>query len=203
MDAYDEVTATEKAYEFLKSNSTATLRFGEHLQDVSYTFAPDGRLVISAMYAMLQPCDTVLYVPEYGDNCMEMHVSLTQFTEEGKNGSIADKWQIYFGEPPDVQWACVDIDAARFHEMFIDGESLCRENTFREIERDLCKRLNENKDVLRQVCESTTGVEVADPFVVGVDTLGVDVRAPFGIVRIPAVSTFSSPEEVLQFFNVC
>jgi hypothetical protein len=202
MDSYDEQKASDAAWAFLRSNSTATLRFGENSQDISYIIAPDGRLVISSMVAMLQPCDTIMYVPEYAEDCMEMHVSLRQFLENGDDGTLADRWQVYHGEPPDVQWAIVDIDAARFHEMFIDGEALTRANSLAQDEVSLCKQLNKNKDKIRLVCSSKTNVEVSDPFVVGVDSLGIDVRAPFGIVRIQADTPFTSSSDVLALFNL-
>jgi hypothetical protein len=201
MDSYDEKKAGDTAWAFLRSNSTATLKFGENTQDVSYIIAPDGRLVISAMVAMLQPCDTIMFVPEYANDCMEMHVSLSQLLESGEGLALADRWQVYHGEPPDVQWAIVDIDAARFHEMFIDGETLSRENSLAEEDISLCKQLNKNKDILRSVCASKTNVDVSDPFVVGVDSLGIDVRAPFGIVRIQADTPFTSSEDVLSIFQ--
>lgn len=202
MEEYDEKQAADGAWSFLRSNSTASISFGENNVNVSYIIIPDGRLVIPAMVAMLQPCDMVMYVPEYADGCMEMHVSLEQFEETGENGTFADRWQVYHGEPPDTQWAFVDIDAARFHEMFIDGEALCRENKFATFEHALCKTLNEHQDVIRKVCVSKTNVEVTNPFVVGVDPLGIDIRAPFGIVRIPADSPFTSSEDVLGYFKV-
>ncbi len=46
-----------------------------------------------------------------------------------------------------------------------------------------------------------TNVDVSDPFVVGVDSLGIDVRAPFGIVRIQADTPFTSSEDVLSIFQ--
>ena len=202
MEEYDEQQAADGAWAFLKSNSTASISFGENNVNVSYIIISDGRLVIPAMIAMLQPSDMVMYVPEYADGCMELHVSLEQFEETGENGTFADRWQVYHGEPPDTQWAFVDIDAARFHEMFIDGEALRRENIFATIEQTLCRTLNEHQDVVRKVCALTTNVEVTNPFVVGVDSLGIDIRAPFGIVRIPADSPFTSAEDVLGFFGV-
>ena len=126
MEEYDEQQIAERAWAFLRSNTTASLTFGENNIDVSYVIIPDGRLVISAMVAMLQPCNTVMYIPEYAEGCMEMQVSLEQFLESGNEGAFADRWQVYHGEPPDTQWAFVDIDAARFHEMFVDGEALHR-----------------------------------------------------------------------------
>ena len=202
MDQYDEQQAADGAWAFLRSNSTASLSFGENNFDLSYIIIPDGRLVISAMVAMFQPCDTVMYVPQYEDGCMEMHVSLVQFTASGENGVFADRWQAYHGEPPDTQWAFVEIDAARFHEMFIDGESLRRENPLANKEHTICKALNEKQNIVRQVCASNTNVSVKNPLVVGVDSLGVDICAPFGIVRISAEVPFTSSDDALSFFGL-
>ena len=105
----------DSAWAFLRSNTTATVSFGEYTHDVSYIICPTGELVIPAMVAMLQPCDTIMFVPEYSNDCMEMHVSLRQFFDTGEDGLLADRWNVYHGESPDVQWALVDIDAARFH----------------------------------------------------------------------------------------
>ena len=200
MDEHHEHQVLEAAWAFLRANSTASLRFSEHMQDISYVIAPNGNLVISAMVAMLQPGDTVMFVPEYVHDCMELHVSLQQFSES-EEGALADRWQVYHGEPPDTQWALVTIDAARFHELFIDGETLCRENPFASHEAEICKELNSNPDIVRNICASKTNVEVAEPFVVGVDPLGVDVRAPFGIVRIQSERTFATPQDILHLFR--
>ncbi len=202
MEPFDEQKATEAAWVFLRSNTTASLKFNENMYELSYVIAPDGRLVISAMVAMLQPCDTVMFIPEYEEGCMELHVSLTQFIESGADGLLADRWKIYHGEPPDVQWAVVDIDAARFHELFIDGEGLCKENPLASIEHAICKECNDNfKKHVREVCLHRTNVDVTDPVVVGVDPLGIDVRAPFGIIRIPTERPFASLEDVMSTFN--
>jgi hypothetical protein len=202
LEEYDEQQMSDAAWNFLRSNSTVSVEFGENTIDVSYVIIPDGRLVIPAMVAMLQPCDIVMYVPQYMNDCMEMHVSISQFAEQGKEGTFADRWRVYHGEPPDTQWAFVDIDAVRFHELFIDGEGLCRENPLAELESSICKSLNSHQDKLRDVCKEKTNVEITSPFVVGVDPLGIDIRAPFGIVRIPAEQPFTSAEDVSTFVGL-
>ena len=40
-----------------------------------------------------------------------------------------------------------------------------------------------------QFATQKTNVDVTDPVVVGVDPLGLDIRAPFGIVRVPTENT--------------
>ncbi len=202
VEEYNEQEVARVAWAFLRSNSTCTLRFGENMQDMSYVIAPSGELVISAMVAMLQPCDTIMYVPDYGDDCMEMHVSLEQFSEEGSDGFLADRWQVYHGEPPDMQWARVNIDAARFHEMFIDGEYLQQENVLQDDEAQLCKTLNQTCiDRVSEVCKTKTSVDVEEPVVVGVDSLGLDVRATFGIVRVPFDSPVQTGDDVIGMFT--
>ena len=200
MEPYDEQEATDAAWAFLRSNTTATLRFGEHMHDVSYVISPSGVMVIPAMVAMLQPCDTTMFVPRYVDDCMELHVTLRQFHEEEEGGLLADRWQVYHGTSPDVQWATVEIDAARFHEMFIDGEGLHRENPLAKYEAGICKELNANHvEHLKSICKARTTVDVIAPVVVGVDPQGIDIRASFGIVHVPSDSAFSSTDDVIKF----
>tara|TARA_B100000959_G_C14877315_1_gene580984 strand:+ start:150 stop:764 length:615 start_codon:yes stop_codon:yes gene_type:complete len=202
VEAFDEQQLADAAWLFLRSNSTATVKFNEHMHEISYVINHEGVLVIPAMVAMLQPCDIVMFIPEYCEDCIEMHVSLQEFKEDGVNASFADRWQVYHGVSPDVQWATVEIDAARFHEAFVDGEHLQRENLLFEIEPALCKELNKNHvEHVQVICKKLTNVEVQDPVVVGVDQLGIDIRASFGIIRVPAGSSFFTSDDVITFVS--
>jgi len=202
LEPFDEEQVTDAAWTFLRSNTTATLKFGEHMHEVSYVIANDGLLVIPAMVAMLQLCDTVMYVPEYGEDCMEMQVSLQEFKPEGSFGLLADRWEVYHGTPPDVQWASVEIDAARFHDMFVDGECLQRQNPLSHLEASMCKELNDNhRTNVKQTCVAIAKIDVISPVVVGVDPLGLDVRATFGIVRIPSSMPLASLDDVVAFVS--
>ena len=202
MDSFDEQHVADAAWLYLRSNSTATIKFNEYTHDVSYVINHEGVLVIPAMVAMLQPCDIVMFIPEYCEDCIEMHVSLKEFKEEGEYASHADRWQVYHGVSPDVQWGMLEIDAARFHEAFIDGEQLQRENPLGELEPALCKELNENKvEQLMEICKKHTNVAVQDPIVVGVDPLGFDIRASFGIIRVPAGLPFITSDDVITFVS--
>ena len=202
MESFDEQQVADAAWLYLRSNSTATIKFYEHTLDVSYVINHEGVLVIPAMIAMLQPCDIVMFIPEYCEDCIEMHVSLQEFKEEGEHASLADRWQVYHGVSPEVQWAMLEIDAARFHEVFIDGEQLQRENPLGELEPALCKDLNENHiEHLIEICKKHTNVAVQDPVVVGVDPLGLDIRASFGIIRVPTKTPFATTDDVTAFVS--
>jgi hypothetical protein len=201
MEPYDEQCVVDEAWKFLRGNTTGAIRFGDHVQKVAYVICPDSTMVISAMVAMLQPQDMVMYIPDYAEDCMEMHVTLEQFVEEGEDGQYADRWQVYHGEPPDVQWAKVSIDAVRFHEMFVEGESLMHENVLANHESSLCKQVNENTQSLIDACKRHAHVEVESPMMVGVDPLGIDVRARFGIVRVEPAAKFEQASDVLNFVD--
>ncbi len=202
MESFDEQQVADAAWLYLRSNSTATIKFDENTLDVSYVINHEGVLVIPAMVAMLQPCDVVMFIPEYCEDCIEMHVSLQEFKEEGEHASLSDRWQVYHGFSPEVQWAMLEIDAARFHEVFIDGEQLQRENPLGELEPALCKDLNENHiEHLIEICKKHTNVAVQDPVVVGVDPLGFDIRASFGIIRVPTETPFATTDDVTAFVS--
>ncbi|MDP6601760.1 MAG: hypothetical protein QGH76_05635 [Phycisphaerales bacterium] len=180
-----EAAVADDAWAFLRANSTGSLRFGQHLRDVRYVMAADGRLILSVMVAMLEPAGLSLFVPGYEEGAMELSVTLEEFEERGAGGAMADRWRVYHGEAPDVQWAIAEIDAARFHDRFVDGEAMVRSNPLVDSEASVCREVNASRtDDLRAAC-AAVGVDVPNPVLVGIDPLGWDIRATFGIIRIP------------------
>ena len=90
-----------------------------------YVVSPaDGRLVAPVMVAMLQAEETVLFVPEVGEGALELLVTLYEFDEHGPEGGLTDRWRIHHGEPSDVRWAHLDLDAAKHDGVVIDGDAL-------------------------------------------------------------------------------
>ncbi len=186
----------ENAYAFLRGHFTADLRFDENVRPMKYVVGPDGKLIVPVMVAMLRSVDTVLFVPGYVDDAMELQVTLEGFEESGPDGMAADRWRIYHGEPPDVRWAFLRIDAARFGGFVIDGDALMRPNPMVREEPWLCKLMNTQKmDDLRRLCSHYGKMDVENPVMVGVDPLGFDVRARFDVVRVPALEPISTREQ--------
>lgn len=176
----------DDAWAFLRANTTAGIQFGEHLQDACYVLSHGGELILPVMTAMLQAVDVVLHVPAFEEGAMQLHCTLIAF-EEGGRGDLADRWRVYHGEPPDTNWAIAEINAARFHEFFVDGEVLRRENPCSEHEAVTCMEINsQRRDALAEACRDHARVDVREPILVGIDDLGWDVRATFGILRLPA-----------------
>ena len=50
-------------------------------------------------------------------------------------------------------------------------------------------------------CLAKTNVTIDAPLVVGIDSLGIDVRAQFGIVRIPTEQLFKTSDDVLKLLK--
>ena len=189
----------DEAHAFLRAHATGDLRFEENLRPIKYVIHPDGRLIAPVMVAMLRAFDHVLFVPEYAEGAMELQLTLEQFDERGPEGAAADRWRIYHGEPDDVRWAFMVIDAARYGEMVIDGQALMRPNPLAKVEGQICRTINQNHlDDLRQLCARFGSMEVEQPVMVGIDPLGIDVRARFDMVRVPSIRPMTSAEDALR-----
>lgn len=186
----------DRAWAFLRGNSTADLRFDENMRSIRYVIDREGRLIAPVMVAMLQAVDTVLFVPDCSDGAMELQVTLREFQERGKDAAASDRWRIYHGDPPDVRWAYLAIDAARFEGLVLDGEPLPRPNPLADGEPRLCRTMNQERpDDLRRLCERFGKMPVEQPVMVGIDPMGLDVRARFDVLRIAATRPMNTPAE--------
>jgi hypothetical protein len=192
----------ERAHALLRAHTCADLRFDEHIRPLKYVSCPDGRLAMPVMIAMLQSVDTVLFVPACEEGAMELQVTLEPFEERGEGGAIADRWRIYHGEPEDVRWARVTIDAAKLDGHVIDGDALMRHNTLAAHEPAICRSINaERKHDLQRMCVRFAEVEIEEPTLVGVDDGGFDVRGKFDVHRVPARRAMRSPSDAISHFD--
>lgn len=192
----------DDAYAFLRAHTTGDLRFDEHLRPIKYVIAPDGLLIAPAMTAMLQTLDTVLFVPEGVDGSMELQVTMQQFGDQGADGALADRWRIHHGEPDDVNWARLTIDAARYEGYVLDGESLTRTNPLASDEPRLCRMVNAGHATdLRCLAAERANINIDSAVMVAIDPLGIDVRGQLDVIRIPATEPMpdsATAERVLK-----
>jgi len=172
----------------LRSNFRGELRFDERQHPVKYVIDPaTGRLVVPIELYMLEAIDTVLFIPEERDGAMEIMLTLEPIVQHSSDEAMSDRWRIYHGEPVELNWASCSIDAARHDGFVIDGEALMQPNPLASHEPKLCKLLNEaGKDALAAITFAKANRQVEAPVAVGVDQFGVDVRARFEIIRLPA-----------------
>lgn len=191
-----------EARTFLRSHYRGELQFDEHLRDLKIVIAPDGRIVAPVMVAMLEAADTVLFLPHADDSAMQAQVTLERFSDDGDHGALADRWRIYHGEPQDVNWAVLHLDAAKFKNSVIDGEALLYPNPLTSDEPRLCRETNEkHRDGLRDLLQRKTGLAIEDPIMVGLDPAGLDVRGPFDVIRVPFNSPIQDPSQVDAFVH--
>lgn len=174
------------AYAHLRSNLSGLLRFDDHTEPLKVIVAPDGRLVAPVMVAMLTSFDTVLHLPDEGEESLQLMVTLEELDERGPDGALADRWQAYHGSPPDVRWAYLSIDAAKQFGHFIDGSGLSLPNDLAEEDAKLCRELNGDPATLRRACDAALPKRIEAPVVVGVDSRGLDIRGAFSVHRLAA-----------------
>ena len=187
------------AIAFLRGNLSGLLRFDTEYMPIRVVVAPDGRLVASVMESMLRSTDCALHLPEEpndrDNDVIQLMVTLDRFEESGTDGELADRWRIYHGDPPDVRWATMAIDFCKFRDLAIDGEAMMPPNPLAEDEPLICRRFNESAgDDLRRLVFRAAEVELEDPKIVGVDSLGFDVRGRFDVVRIDFKDDVDSSE---------
>ena len=174
---------------FLRAHTAGILRFDGDFIPIKTVITPDGRLVAPVMIAMLRSVDCAFFLPEEpaheDDPVLQLQVELEQFQEDGPDGAHADRWRIYHGDPPDVNWAFLSIDAAKMSGIFISGEALHIPNALAADEAALCRDINgTHAEALRAAAIRETGVDIETPRLVGVDPLGFDVRGRFDVKRI-------------------
>jgi len=184
----DATLLLDQALKMLHSWTTGVLRFDENVRPVRYVIAPDGRLVMPAMVAMLSTLDTALHIPDEDPDGLQVLVELHELDPDGPEGNLTDRWRIYHGEPEDLQWAVLDIDFARFREASIDGEALVVANTLAGAEPKLCALVNgHHAEALRTLVMENLQITASQPLLVGIDPAGLDVRVDHGVVRLDSV----------------
>ncbi len=188
----------DDAIAFLRANLCGTLRFESDFLPIKVVVDQDGSLIASVMAAMLESFDTTLYLPDENESGLHLGVSLEEFQPNGANAHRCDRWQIYHGEPPDVRWARMSIDAARFDTIFIDGAAMMRVNPLAACSNHVIRAVNANRQALRRFCAEGAGFEIADPVLVGVDPFGFDVRRAFDIVRVESEELLENEADLCE-----
>ena len=180
-----------EALAFLRGHLAGTIRFDGDFVPIKIVIAPDGRLVAPVMVAMIRSVDCTLFMPgepiDEDDLAIQLQVEIEQFDESGPHGALADRWRIYHGDPPDVNWATFTIDAGKMQKLFVSGEALQVANALAADEAAICRDVNQDKtDRLCKAAKEASGITLDTAILVGVDLLGFDVRGRFDVVRIPS-----------------
>ncbi|MEQ9617410.1 MAG: hypothetical protein RLN60_05185 [Phycisphaerales bacterium] len=181
-DALSEATALARAKRLLADNREGTVAFeGAFIPFKCIRSPKGGHLIASVPVALLMADEVIAFLPEERDDALQLLLTAEQVEES----ALTDRFLAYFPEPEHVRWAELWIDAGRLNEYVFDGDALMTPNALAGEEIPLLRVLNEDKGALKRACATHCTTEVAEPLAVGVDELGVDIRAHFGIVRLP------------------
>lgn len=185
--------ALEHAYTVLIADCTAELRFDDHSLPLRYVVDNEtGRLITSLPVAALLAVENVLFVPAETDDALQLMTS----PEEIPESTATDRFLAFHGEPEHVRWAACWIDSARHGPWVFDGDAMMRPNPLAAREPALCKAINADGARLAALCLKRAGVAAPSPVCVGVDPLGVHVRARFGVIRIAFAEPATDEEAV-------
>jgi hypothetical protein len=152
---------------------------------VKIVLAPDGRIVAPVMVAVLASGDVVLELPDGEPDSMQLSVTPERFVERGEEAALCDRWRIYHGDAPDVNWARLAIDVCRHAGYYVDAEAIVVPNALAAIEPAMCKAINADQALLLRAIPGSARTSAKDVRVVGIDPDGMDVRRAFDVVRVP------------------
>lgn len=151
-----------------------------------------GRVVFPSSQLVFEAEERVLFVPQEADDALQL--LLTPGPADPDRDEACDRWKAYHGTPDHPRWASCAIESGRLEGAVVDGEVLMTPNALAPVEPGICKRLNADRALLTRLAARFAGVEIPEPLCVGVDPGGLDIRARFGIVRVPFSAETPTPD---------
>lgn len=195
----DQRLAVERAHRILRAHTTGTLLIDSLPYDMTYIIDPHtGSLVLTLEEDMLEGDDIVLVVPEDRfDAPMRLSIDLSTYINE----EPCDRFIAYHLNQPSPIWARGQINFAKLEcGAVVGNDELGVPNPLIQSLSSLCKKLNNDRKALHDVCLLLTKADIEDPIAVGVDPIGFDVRSRFGIVRVEfpgSVENATQAEDVI------
>jgi len=145
------------------------------------------------------PCDAenagsgVLYAPDDGFDELAILVETEVFTP--RFDEVKDRHQAYHGRADGRDWLRGIVDSVKWKGRVFPGAEVVGPNPLRSVEPGLCMTLNSDRDRLAEVTRLLTGFKPESAVCVGVDPLGMDVRARAGVIRVEWPREIESPEQ--------
>lgn len=188
------------AISFLRAERAGELAFAGHVRPIKFVLDNEsGRIVAPMMVAAADDPHPVLFLPEESLDAMQLILSPEPM--DGETHAAADRWRIHHGREEDIRWMSCYIDSAKWGPMVYDGDALMLSNPLADYEPAACKKMNQDRSLLTQLCERGAGVAVADPVCVALDPEGLHVRARFGVVRIPFAEPAQDAEHAARLID--
>ncbi|GJM18547.1 MAG: hypothetical protein DHS20C14_07600 [Phycisphaeraceae bacterium] len=175
---------TREALACLRGHTTGTVLVDGSPRGVRFVFdRADGSVVMAMDPRDTDAAEHVLCVP---DDSFDTHArALLACSRIDEHDPAVDLFAAYHGPERSAAWVRGVIAFAKLASGdVVDGDDLAWANPLAGAQTALCRALNADPGRLRGACERAAGVAPEDPFAVGVDPFGVDVRARFGVVRV-------------------
>lgn len=191
----------------LRRDYHGLLRVGEVLHQVRFVIDPatGDPVTVVPVHAVEQGGDAAavtLHVPD--DGPLAVHVLGHLEPLDPDRDAVCDRYLIYHGPPSGREnkprWARLLVDSIKQERTVIDRDEFAVGNPLAPREPAFCKAMNQDRDRIARICGRATGTTPESPLVVGVDPMGIDVRARLGVMRVefPAVCTsIEAVEQVL------
>lgn len=155
-----------------------------------------GELVLGAEQGVLDAGELVLCLP---DESFDADATLLVHHRPADEDRWTDRHLAYHPDARPPRWARAAVDSVKLRSgAVVAGDRLGLPNPLIGAEPSLCKRLNADRAALRTLCRLLAGVEPEDPVAVGVDRLGIDVRARFGVVRVELPAPCDDADEAAR-----
>lgn len=188
----------------LRRYRAATLAFGDRRAQVPFVFDPaTGRIVMPVESEAAALDEFTLYLPSESDCDATALLSPARIQRPEAEESV-DRWSAYHGLPPSgAVWTSSVIlgvkSATNPDDAIMDETALTLANPLGRSEFGVIRVANADRARLARAVHAVTRAEVPEALCVGVDDLGVDIRAPFGIVRLefPAPAADASNAEAM------
>jgi hypothetical protein len=200
---FEDLPCPHRAVQHLRGNREGTLLADGLATPVKFVCdSASGRIVFPTTPSTLSSSELVLFVPqEEPPDVDELQLLVAPREIDPSHDEPCDRWRAYHGEPRLSHWAACEIESARFAGEVIDETPLGQPNPLAPVEPRLCRRLNSDLDALGRLCTLAVGCAPHDPLAVGVDPGGIDVRARFGIMRIPFKKEAWTPDAAAEMIE--
>lgn len=185
----------------LRRYSEGVLAFGERRSRVRFVLdRSTGQVVMPLEPVALSAKEHVLFLPDE-TGCVLQVLLLVDELRNPSAHEAPDRWTAYHaaavGAPSAAGvWTMATVEAGKTETVVFPGEELHAANPLRGCEHGLIRHLNgQRRAAVGAACKRRLGVDVLEPMVVGLDPLGIDVRARFGVLRLEFERWAHSEEE--------
>lgn len=188
--------ARHVAMRLLRRMHEGTLGFEERRAEVRFVLdGATGMMVIPVEPGFARIHELTLTAPSESSMLWQTMLS-PRIIERPEAEESVDRWAAYHGKAPGgAVWVRCEIGGLKSAgEVWGNDECVCI-NALRGVEPRLIRALNADRPALCRACKVHGPVDVADPLCVGIDALGIDIRARFGIVRLEFPENVEAADE--------